>query len=473
MANLLSQIRDLIPLSFSTNAAYVFLAFFCLVAVLGFVLLYLSHRAATRGHVFKIRKLALLFSLWITSSILWGGYYFSYHLAGAFDITIERSLFICLASCAAFLIFRRRPNFNMSKLVEIFIALFLGLSVVSMTIHGFRGLVPLATKPWYIFLVGYLIPGCGFFFTKYFLDPEKDYPVFFRILFALGTYVAIIAFFERFGLDSLIFPRYITDTSIGIHLDRARGPFLNAAFNGQLLAICFIAGMAVIPDLRSLKGLLCSAAMLLYFPAVWFTRTRSVYMQFLMIIIGLMLCYRTSASKWKLYSIPMVVLLFIVAVNIDRLASEDRQAGGVTQMKEVGIRFELVNKSLELISKHPALGVGLGQFRHTSLFSTLEAEYQHNQLIGITAELGLIGLGIYLAFLFIIFQRYFALISEIPDSGFTDLNFALLLGLALLATLINNTFVEPSLHIFSNLNFYIFAAMVDRLYNKHILGTTS
>jgi hypothetical protein len=35
----------------------------------------------------------------------------------------------------------------------------------------------------------------------------------------------------------------------------------------------------------------------------------------------------------------------------------------------------------------------------------------------------------------------------------------LLLGLVLLANLINNTFLEPSLHLFANLNLFIFAVL--------------
>jgi len=469
VTNALQQVRDLVPLALSNNSELAFVVFLVLAALACLLFFLLGAFSGQQKKAFELRKFALLFSLWVAATVLWGGYYRTFRIPGAFDLSVERAVFMVLLLCMAYLLFRKRVDLAMSRGMELAIFAFLLLCVVSMAIHGFTPAIPEFSKPWYIFLVGYLLPAFAFVTTKYFLTPEKDYPVLLFSLFVLGIYLSVVAILENYGLDSLIFPRYIADETIGIHFDRARGPFLNAAFNGQFLCIAFIAGMAVIPLLRAPFGTLFGALTALYVPAIWFTRTRSVYLAFLMVVVGLLFCYKTTVPKWKLYSIFGVLALAVLMVNLDRLASENRQAGGVAQMEEVDIRFELVNQSLELIAEHPAFGVGLGQFRTVSLFTPSKQEYQHNHLIGIAAELGLVGLGVYLTFLGLVFWRYFSLVQNMPDSGRINLNFLLLLGLALLVTLTHNTFVEPSLHTFSNLNFFIFAAMVDRLYNREIL----
>lgn len=464
---------DWIPLSLSNNAEMVFAGVVAGAFVLCLVLLYLLRFSEMFSGSFQVRKLALLFSLWVVATAMWSGFFHTIRIPGAFDLTVERALFIVLMLSVGYSVFQRRVSFDMSRGIEITLFSFLALCFISMSIHGFTPILPEFSKPWFMFLVGYLMPSLAFFLVKYFLEPEKDYPVVFLALFLMGSYLCFVAFFENYGLDSLVFPAYIADDEIGIHFDRARGPFLNAAFNGQLLCIAFVCGLAIYPLLRPSHKFAASFLLMLYAPAIWFTRTRAVYLEFIMVIFGLLFCYRSSLPKWKLFSLFGVLALFVLAVNLDKLASENREAGGVAQMEEVDIRFDLVNQSLELIGQHPAFGVGLGQFRTVSLFAPSQQEYQHNHLIGVAAELGLVGLAVYLTFIVLVFRRLLRLVESMPDYGYIDSNLLLLLGLAMLVTLISNTFVEPSLHTFANLTLFIFAGMVDRLYNREILNRPS
>lgn len=126
-----------------------------------------------------------------------------------------------------------------------------------------------------------------------------------------------------------------------------------------------------------------------------------------------------------------------------------------------------MNKSLFIFLNNPFFGTGLAQFRASSLFATSETELQHNHLMGVAAELGSIGLLVYLLFLCAILYRFIKLAHAVPENVFINANFVLLLGLAVLANLVNNTFQEPTLHLFANLNMFIFAGMIDRLYNKY------
>lgn len=56
---------------------------------------------------------------------------------------------------------------------------------------------------------------------------------------------------------SLIFPRFILDETLGIHADRARGPFLQAVANGMSLNILGILAIVLAQKQRTITLLLC------------------------------------------------------------------------------------------------------------------------------------------------------------------------------------------------------------------------
>ena len=97
-------------------------------------------------------------------------------------------------------------------------------------------------------------------------------------LIVLG-YLCLIAILFLFGAKGLIFPRYILDEGLGIHADRARGPFLQAVANGVTLNML---GLIALDSFRRgrLKGL---SALLLAdcVPlAILATQTRGVWLSF-------------------------------------------------------------------------------------------------------------------------------------------------------------------------------------------------
>ena len=97
-------------------------------------------------------------------------------------------------------------------------------------------------------------------------------------LVVLG-YLCLIAILFLFGAKGLIFPRYILDESLGIHADRARGPFLQAVANGVTLNLL---GLIALDSFR--RGRLKRLPALLFLIAlplaILATRTRAVWLSF-------------------------------------------------------------------------------------------------------------------------------------------------------------------------------------------------
>ena len=86
-----------------------------------------------------------------------------------------------------------------------------------------------------------IVPFVGFVLADRLFGTERDRLVLVSVLVALGAYLGVTALAEAAGLDALVFPRYVLDPSVGTHLGRARGPFVEAVANGMAMFTCGVA----------------------------------------------------------------------------------------------------------------------------------------------------------------------------------------------------------------------------------------
>jgi len=257
-------------------------------------------------------------------------------------------------------------------------------------------------------------------------------------------------------------------------MERARGPFLNAAFNGVGILIGFICGLHLLEKKTGFTRFFYQALLLLFFPAVFFTLTRSVYLGLLITLFIFLRWYKTSFSKWKLISLPLALVLIVGIVNSPRLLSKERREGGVYQVEEVDIRLALLEKSYFMFSERPLMGIGLAQFipastrayKGRTAFVAEEAgsQFQHNHLMGIATELGLEGIIVYLTFIILILRRMAQLTGKLPESGIMGRNLRITIVAIWCVYLNNNLFVEPSNALFINAVPFLFAGLADGLY---------
>lgn len=148
-----------------------------------------------------------------------------------------------------------------------------------------------------------------------------------------------------------------------------------------------------------------------------------------LIVLGLVYLYRAHKSRFYpvLSTLPILIGLGVVGLWgvyisgsqlpglqwINELLAQVR-ARNLTSLSDLGgmmgSRFEIWSAAINMISSHPLMGVGQGEFYHLSSnisFSKSEflrlngGENAHNYFLQTFAELGLIGIGVFLlAFIF-------------------------------------------------------------------------
>ncbi len=196
-----------------------------------------------------------------------------------------------------------------------------------------------------------------------------------------------------------VFPKYINDPSIGFHVDRARGPMLEAAGFGLALFECAV--VAVLAS-RTWTGRAAryfawavAAACLM---GTLFTLTRGVW-----IGVGagvLVVC--VISKEWRRRLLPPVIAAGVVLVVV--LSVSSSLSGQVSErsgdQRPVWDRLNLADAGLRAIENNPTFGIGWRNFAGggTDYYRLLPDIPQtdtaldiHNVLISVAAELGLVG----------------------------------------------------------------------------------
>ncbi len=437
------------------------------------------HVARIKGHETDPQSTlpVKILAVWIVACAAFGAGFFLIRLAGFMDITIERILFLIMLLILIVGLFQGKVDIQKNNGIELVMGLFTLVCLFSMTQTGFLPISADYISPWFVFITGYLFPFIVFIYAKNYVLNEKAVLIILHTLFFFGIYLCITSFLEYFDLKQFVFPRYIADPEAGIHWDRARGPFLNAPYNGLGILIGFISGIHLLQKKSGFTSFFYQSALLLFFPAVFFTLTRSVYLAMLVTVIILLGWYKTSFPKWKLISLPLVIVLIFGVANSARLLSTERRAGGVYQVEEVNIRFALLKRSAYLFSQGPFVGIGLAQFQPSTLrsykgrtpyYSEELTALQHNHLLGIATELGIPGILLYLIIIIQILRRLKQLAGKFPETGIMGNNLIIVIFSVWCAYLINNLFLEPSNNLFVNAVPFLFAGLADGLYARSL-----
>lgn len=240
-------------------------------------------------------------------------------------------------------------------------------------------------------------------FALFFVAPlafreARDRHVLLGTLVVLGAYLGITAVLETTGPEALVLPSYITDPSVGIHSDRARGPFVEAAANGLALYACAVAAMLAAWTWRDPRArryaafvaALCALGILLTVTrAAWIASIAATLVTLLVLREG-----RRFVLPAIVVGVAGVLLAFAVIPGL-----QARATGRIDDERPIWDRQNSNAAALRMIDARPAFGFGWGRFpdespayyRQSRDYPLTFVRNLHNVYLVNAVELGVVG----------------------------------------------------------------------------------
>ena len=265
---------------------------------------------------------------------------------------------------------------------------------------------------WRFILTSAVLPFSLYVIGGFAVDRRHNKIILWPILGIVG-YSALVSVLQFTGPTELVWPRYIIDDPRWV--GRAVGVLHTPVANGFLLIVGFVIGVQL-GGQRTLKrweravafGIAAATV-----PAIYLTHTRAVWLAFaITLVLGVVLAGRTRI----LYLITLVLVVVAVVIDWSNFLGADRSTGGVGSTREIYDRLNGIATSLWAIEHWPIAGSGLGTF--TQLNTVDHQQWSdstpwiqgfgissHENELGIAAELGLVGLALWLAVLLLLVRR--------------------------------------------------------------------
>lgn len=245
------------------------------------------------------------------------------------------------------------------------------------------------------------------------------------VVVVLAGYSALLSILQFTGPSALVWPRYVADSPEWP--DRAVGIFNQPVVNGLLMVAGLLTGLFVAHE-QTLAPFWRFCALLvavLCVPGIYLTRTRAVWLAF---GVGLVLCAVWARGRRTGFVVVLAGALGYIAATWTTFTSSDRSAGGVGSSQEVDDRLNTIATSLWAIEKQPVAGWGVGRFAALNTYYhqkwSADTDYlrgyaisSHENELGIAAELGLVGLALWLVVLVGVAALLLRALRRLPATG--------------------------------------------------------
>lgn len=243
-----------------------------------------------------------------------------------------------------------------------------------------------------------LIPFLSFLLAPIVFNTQERRTILLGVLTICGAYLSLTALAEATGAHALVWPSYIVDPSVGIHADRARGPFVEAGALGLALWGCGVAALVLASDpprpWHRPAGLVVAALCVL---GVVFSLTRADWLAAAISVVVTLVASR----ELRRFVVPVIlscVLLVAGALAVVPNLSQKVRVREQTQ-SPVWDRLNSDAAAIRMVEAKPLLGFGWDSFADKSPpYYRISATYPltsvgvlHNVFLSNAAELGLVG----------------------------------------------------------------------------------
>ncbi|HXF14100.1 MAG TPA: O-antigen ligase family protein [Terriglobales bacterium] len=299
---------------------------------------------------------------------------------------------------------------------------------------------PYDPQAWSVFAAKWVVPCVFFHIAGLVFCGDRSLRKLEIFLLLVLAYLTAISIFSMLNFQALIVPRFITDEGIGIHADRARGPFLQAVANGLCLNLL---GLVALDSFRrrKLHGIVAAILFFAVPLALLATKTRAVWIASVLsvvclLIFGSTLKLRRIAFAWCIFAIVGSALILFYRADQDSFAER------AMDRSPVDFRSEMYSAGWQMFVEKPLLGWGSAhdiQAEVEKRVSNFHPEYYvfHNTFLELAVERGVLALGLHIWLMICLFRLGRAgAISDEMDGAFSNPHFRklwpLLLGVYLL-----------------------------------------
>ncbi|RZT25347.1 O-antigen ligase [Mycobacterium sp. BK558] len=338
--------------------------------------------------------------------------------------------------------------------VECAMALYLCWNLYSMiTPHKYPAIDPDNGGPMPVLrfiVIATLIPFAAYVVGRFAFDRPAAVRALFWTLLGVSAYSAAVSIMPFVGLGDWVWPRYIVTDPAWI--GRAVGVPNQPVVNGMVLVLGFAIGTTLAtrrgePGWRRCIALLVVASCGV---SIYLTYTRAVWMSaLLMLVLGACLArgYRGG------FVAALGLVASVVALNWSRFTSSDRTAGGVASESEIESRLNDIQTALWARTQEPLTGWGIGRFPAVNRYHHQQwspdvpwisgyGEVSHTNELGLLAELGIIGLALWICVLVLVAYRLKDAYRALPDHDLCGKPLALIAIMAIAILLCTGTTVD-------------------------------
>jgi O-antigen ligase len=284
---------------------------------------------------------------------------------------------------------------------------------------------PFDREAWGVFATKYLIPFAMFHLAGLVFTSEKPLRRFEMFALVVFSYLSFTAIAFLVGAHALVFPRFILDSSLGYHTERARGPFLQAVANGVSLNMLGLLAVHAYQrgSMRGVKAALLLGSVPI---AILATMTRAVWLSFAGTLAALIVLSGNRALRRAGFALIVIagvgLALVLSSPDLNR-ALTDR----ATESQPVEFRQDVYAGGWQMFLDRPLLGWGFHQMP-LQLPTYVSGHrdkvlYPHNTYLEILVENGLVGLALYLWLMSEMWQLRQAPIPPGESGGFLDRGF--------------------------------------------------
>lgn len=267
-----------------------------------------------------------------------------------------------------------------------------------------------ASPPGYRLTLGFFVPAMLYALVRHERFDRDKARLLLVGLASLGVYLALTAIAETLHAWQLVFPRYIADSTIGLHFGRARGPGLNSVSLGVYLGASTVAALLLVPRSTRPMQVVWACVAGLTTAATILTYTRSAWLGLALaatLVVTLQLPRRIRKPACVLALGSMLVMGLIAKNEIISLEREDSASVSAHSAQQ---RLAFAYVSYNMFMDHPLMGVGFGRFVDKKLpylndrsqsFELESLRYldHHNTFLSLLTETGMLGLFAYTALL--------------------------------------------------------------------------